>query len=159
MPPNVSRFFKCLTWTTYVVSPLFSWVPGNYLPLLKWISIRLKQQTYTPRKQHILISLAVACLGQTFLKAMFKLFDLPALFQWQIFHTLLNSIFLCFSLLINTIRIMMELIMGPCQESGWNNKLFHHTLKMYFTNSTKNKKQKTTSMRLHKESSAFPQHL
>lgn len=29
---------------------------------------------------------------------------------------------------------MMEPITGPCQESGGNNKLFYHTLKMYFIN-------------------------
>ena len=61
------------------------------------------------------------CLVQTFFKTTHKLFDLPTLFQWQIFHRLLNSTSFCFSLPINTIRIMMEPIMGPCQESGSNN--------------------------------------
>lgn len=93
-----------------------------------------KAQKSTPlRKQRAQASLAAACLGQTF-RAMFKLFDSPTLFLWQTFHMLLNSISLCFSLPINTVRVMMELVMGPCQESGWNNKLFYHTLKMYFTN-------------------------
>lgn len=100
------------------------------------------------------ISLAITCLGQTFFKKMHKLFDLPTLFQWQIFHMLLNSISFCFSLPINTIRIMMEPITGPCQESGWNNKLFYHTLKMYFINL-----KKYISVWVHNEGPAFPQHL
>lgn len=77
------------------------------------------------------------------------------LLQWQIFHLLLHSIFLCFILPINTIRIMTELIMGLCQESGWNNKLFYHTLKMHFPNLKKKKKKKQASMRVHNESCAF----
>lgn len=48
----------------------------------------------------------------------------------------------------------MEPIMGPYQESGRNNKLFYHTLKLYFT--YVQKKKKNASMQAHNELLAFP---
>lgn len=60
---------------TGMYTRIASSVSGNYIPPLKWVFI-------TPlRKQHVQISLAEACVGQIFFKLIFKLSDLPTLFQ------------------------------------------------------------------------------
>lgn len=67
---------------------------------------------------------------------------LPTLFQWQIFHRLLYSTSLCFSLPINTIRIMMEPIRGLARRVAKITNILSHSENVFH----KLKKKKNTPL-------------